>query len=147
MQWTYLHVGWEHFKPDELEEYDGINLLKGGIVHADAINAVSQKYAQEIRTPEFGWGLDRLIDEKAYKLFGILNGVDYDEWSPAVDTLIPHTFDSDDMSGKAVCKKALQKVFDLPERTDVPLIGLVGRLAEQKGITSSFCCHRVIDGT
>ena len=130
-----LAVGWEHFKADELEEYDGINLLKGGIVHADAINAVSKKYAQEIRTPEFGWGLDRLIDEKAYKLFGILNGVDYDEWSPAVDTLIPQTFDRDKMSGKAVCKSALQKAFDLPERADVPLIGLVGRLAEQKGIT------------
>lgn len=130
-----LGVGWEHFNADELEEYDGINLLKGGIVHADAINAVSKKYAQEIRTPEFGWGLDSLIKDKAYKLFGILNGVDYEEWSPAVDTLIPANFDSDDLKGKALCKKALQKAFDLPVRKDVPLIGLVGRLAEQKGIT------------
>ncbi|MBT8349405.1 MAG: glycogen synthase GlgA [Sulfurovum sp.] len=130
-----LSVGWEHFNPDELEEYDGINMLKGGIVHADAINAVSQKYAQEIRTPEFGWGLDRLIDEKGYKLFGILNGVDYEEWSPAVDNLIPQNFDLDDMSGKTVCKEALQKQFNLPQCADVPLIGLVGRLAEQKGIT------------
>jgi len=129
-----LGVGWEHFNANELEEYDGVNLLKGGIVHADAINAVSKKYAQEIRTPEFGWGLDRLIDEKAYKLFGILNGVDYDEWSPAVDTLIPATFDSDDLKGKAICKASLQKQFNLPQRSDVPLIGLVGRLAEQKGI-------------
>jgi len=130
-----LGVGWEHFNADELEEYDGINLLKGGIVHADAINAVSKKYAQEIRTPEFGWGLDSLINDKAYKLFGILNGVDYEEWSPAVDTLIPANFDSDDLKGKALCKEALQKAFDLPLRKDVPLIGLVGRLAEQKGIT------------
>lgn len=130
-----LGVGWEHFKAGELEEFDGINLLKGGIVHADAVNAVSQKYAQEIRTPEFGWGLDRLIDAKAYKLYGILNGIDYEEWSPAVDTFIPATFDLDDLSGKAVCKTALQKEFDLPERNEVPLIGLVGRLVEQKGIT------------
>ena len=130
-----LDIGWRHFNANELEEYDGVNLLKGGIVHADAINAVSQKYAQEIRTPEFGWGLDRLIDEKAYKLYGILNGVDYEEWSPAVDTLIPQTFDLDDMVGKAVCKEALQKQFNLPQLADVPLIGLVGRLAEQKGIT------------
>jgi len=130
-----LGVGWEHFNSDELEEYDGINLLKGGIVHADAINAVSQKYAQEIRTPEFGWGLDRLIDAKAYKLYGILNGIDYDEWSPAVDSFIPATFDIDDLSGKALCKTALQKEFDLPQQNEVPLIGLVGRLVEQKGIT------------
>ena len=130
-----LGVGWEHFNANELEEYDGVNLLKGGIVHADAINAVSKKYAQEIRTPEFGWGLDRLIDDKAYKLYGILNGVDYDEWSPAVDSLIPQTFDMDDLSGKEVCKAALQKQFNLPQRSDVPVIGLVGRLAEQKGIT------------
>ena len=130
-----LGVGWEHFNANELEEYDGVNLLKGGIVHADAINAVSKKYAQEIRTPAFGWGLDRLIDDKAYKLYGILNGVDYDEWSPAVDSLIPQTFDIDDLSGKEVCKAALQKQFNLPQRSDVPVIGLVGRLAEQKGIT------------
>jgi starch synthase len=89
-----LGVGWEHFNADELEEFDGINLLKGGIVHADAINAVSQKYAQEIRTPEFGWGLDRLIDAKAYKLYGILNGIDYDEWSPAVDSFILHELEA-----------------------------------------------------
>jgi len=130
-----LGVGWEHFNADELEEFEGINLLKGGIIHADAINAVSRKYAQEIRTPEFGWGLDRLIDAKAYKLYGILNGIDYDEWSPAVDSFIPETFDIDDLSGKALCKTALQKEFDLPQRNEVPLIGLVGRLVEQKGIT------------
>ncbi len=129
-----LGVGWEHFNADELEEYDGINLLKGGIVHADAINAVSKKYAQEIRTPEFGWGLDGLIDANASKLYGILNGVDYEEWSPAVDTLIPAQFDLDDLSGKDVCKAELQKAFNLPQRSDVPVIGLVGRLAEQKGI-------------
>lgn len=129
-----LGVGWEHYNANELEEYQGVNLLKGGIVHADAINAVSKKYAQEIRTPDFGWGLDGLINANAYKLFGILNGVDYDEWSPAVDTLIPKTYDMDDLSGKAACKKALQKQFNLPQRADLPVIGLVGRLAEQKGI-------------
>ena len=130
-----LGVGWEHFNANELEEFDGVNLLKGGIVHADAINAVSRKYAQEIRSAEFGWGLEGLINAHADKLFGILNGVDYEEWSPAVDTLIPAQFDADDLSGKARCKQAIQSQFHLPEREDVPLIGLVGRLAEQKGIT------------
>ncbi len=129
-----LGVGWEHFNANELEEYDGVNLLKGGIVHADAINAVSEKYAQEIRTSEFGWGLEGVINDKAYKLFGILNGVDYEEWSPAVDKMIAKTFDSDDMSGKKVCKEELQKFFQLPLREDVALIGFVGRLAAQKGI-------------
>lgn len=129
-----LGIGWEHFNADELEEYDGINLLKGGIVHADSINAVSKKYAQEIRTREFGWGFEELINDRAYKLHGILNGVDYEEWSPAVDGLIAQKFDLDDLSGKAVCKEALQKRFKLPHRSDVAVIGLVGRLAEQKGI-------------
>lgn len=129
-----LGVGWDHFNADELEEFDVINLLKGGIVHADAINAVSKKYAHEICTPAFGWGLDGLINSKSYKLFGILNGVDYHEWSPVVDTFIPENFDYDDLAGKAACKTALQKSFHLPLRDDVPLIGLVGRLAEQKGI-------------
>ena len=130
-----LGVGWEHFNMNELEEYDGVNLLKGGIVHADAMNAVSKKYAQEIRTPAFGWGLEGTINNHVDKLYGILNGVDYDEWSPAIDTLIPQTFDADDLEGKAVCKKALQKTFNLPVNPDIPLIGLVGRLADQKGIT------------
>jgi starch synthase len=129
-----LGIGWEHFNSDELEEYDGINLLKGGIVHADAINAVSRKYAHEIRTPEFGWGLDGLINKYSDKLFGVLNGVDYNEWNPSVDDFIAKKYDFDDMGGKAVCKSELQKEFDLPVRDDVPLIGLVGRLAEQKGI-------------
>jgi starch synthase len=129
-----LDVGWTHFNANELEEHDAVNLLKGGIVHADAINAVSKKYAQEIRTSEFGWGLNNLINEKAYKLYGILNGVDYEEWSPAVDGLITQTFDVETMKGKEVCKTQLQKDFHLPVREDVPLIGLVGRLAEQKGI-------------
>lgn len=129
-----LGVGWERFNPNELEDFGGMNLLKGGIVHADAINAVSKKYAQEICTPEFGWGLEDVINARAYKLHGILNGVDYEEWSPAVDTLIPATFDVDDLEGKATCKAALQAHFNLPVRKDVPLIGLVGRLAEQKGI-------------
>ena len=129
-----LGVGWEHFKADELEEYDGINLLKGGIVHADAINAVSKKYAQEIRTSEFGFGLESLINHHEYKLHGILNGVDYDEWSPEVDPLIAKNFDAAQLEGKAVCKAQLQKDFGLAVKEDVALIGLVGRLAEQKGI-------------
>lgn len=130
-----LGISWDHFNVDELEEYDAVNLLKGGIVHADAINAVSKKYAEEITTPDFGWGLHNLMADKSYKLYGILNGVDYEEWSPAIDTHIAKTYEVDDLSGKAICKSALQKQFGLPIRDDVPLFGFVGRLVDQKGIS------------
>jgi starch synthase len=139
-----LGVGWEHFTVKELEEYDGVNFLKGGIVHADAINAVSKKYAQEIRTSEFGFGLQSLINDYEYKLFGVLNGVDYDEWSPTIDKLIPYTFDIDSLDGKEKCKAELQKEFNLPQRSEVPMIGFVGRLAEQKGITLIASCFEKI---
>ncbi len=129
-----LDIGWDHFNANEIEEYDGINLLKGGIVHADAISTVSRRYAQEIRTAEYGWGLEGLINHYSYKLHGILNGVDYEEWSPDIDPFIAETFDRGNMGGKQVCKIALQHTFGLPHRDDVPLIGLVGRLVEQKGI-------------
>ena len=128
-----LEVGWEHFVPAELEQYDGANLLKAGVTHADAVTTVSRKYAQEIQTPEFGFGLERHLSDRAFKLFGVLNGVDYSEWSPANDDYIAEAFDVDDMAGKAACKTALREHFGLPQ-AEVPLIGFVGRFAKQKGI-------------
>ena len=129
-----LEVGWEHYTPFELEAMGGVNFLKGGIAHADAITTVSRKYAEEIQTPEYGFGLQDHIRAHADRLTGILNGVDYREWSPAVDPLIPAHYDVDDMAGKAICKRTLQRHFGLPEDPEVPLIGFVGRFAEQKGI-------------
>lgn len=128
-----MEVGWEHFNPLELESMGGVNILKGGIAHADAVTTVSKKYAREIQTAEFGFGLQDHVWAHRNKLFGILNGVDYDEWSPAVDPLIAANFDSNDMEGKQKCKNDLRKKFGLPE-WEVPLIGFVGRFAEQKGI-------------
>ena len=128
-----MEVGWDHFNPMELESMDGVNMLKGGVAQADAVTTVSKKYAHEIQTAEFGFGLQDHMWAHREKLFGILNGVDYDEWSPAVDPLIPANYDVDDMEGKGVCKSALRKHFGLPE-WEVPLIGFVGRFAEQKGI-------------
>ncbi len=129
-----LEVGWEQFVPEVLEEFDGVNFLKGGIAHADAVTTVSRQYAREIQTPEFGWGLEGHIRAHSHKLYGILNGVDYDEWSPSVDPFIAQKYDLDNLSGKAACKAALQEEFGLPQRTDVPLIGFIGRFVDQKGI-------------
>ncbi|WP_457607926.1 glycogen synthase GlgA [Nitratifractor sp.] len=129
-----LEVGWEHFNPHELESMGAVNFLKGGIAVADRITTVSPTYALEIQTPDFGFGLEGHIRAHADRLRGILNGVDYREWSPAVDPLIPARYDRGEMEGKAICKRELQKRFGLPDREDLPLVGFVGRFAEQKGI-------------
>lgn len=129
-----LEIGWEHFNPYEMEALGAINILKGGIYHADAITTVSKKYAQEIQTKEYGFGLDDHIKAHSYKLYGILNGVDYTKWNPKIDKYIVKNYDIDNMDGKKECKKDLQKIFNLPERNDIPLIGFIGRLVEQKGI-------------
>ena len=129
-----MEVGWEHFNPHKLESFDRVNLLKGAIADADAVTTVSKKYAQEIQTAEFGFGLEGHIQAHSQKLFGILNGVDYNEWNPSIDEFLAKKYDVGDMSGKLECKKDIQKYFNLEEREDVALIGFVGRFAEQKGI-------------
>jgi starch synthase len=129
-----LGVGWEHFTFLELEKDDQVNLLKGGIYHATVLNAVSEGYAREMQTPEYGWGLDGVVRERARDLYGILNGVDYDEWNPETDPNLVANYSASDLAGKARCKLDLQRQFGLPERPDVPLFGLVSRLVKQKGI-------------
>lgn len=129
-----LGVDWRYFNPMQLEAMDNVNLLKGGIAFCDALTTVSRQYAHEIQTPEFGFGLETHIQAHAHKLYGILNGVDYEEWSPAVDPYIAVRYDSDSLEGKALCKRDLQEKFGLPLREDVPLIGFVGRFVTQKGI-------------
>ncbi|MFA6195509.1 MAG: glycogen/starch synthase [Sulfurimonas sp.] len=130
-----LGIGWGNYNTYELEDFGGVNLLKGGIVHADAITTVSPKYSQEIRSYEYDWGLKDVLNAHAYKLHGILNGVDYEEWSPKNDHYIAKKYSAKSLSGKKVCKAELQKFFNLPVREDVPLFGFVGRLAEQKGLS------------
>jgi starch synthase len=128
-----LDVGWEHYTHLGLEHHDQVNLLKGGIYHADRWNTVSHRYADEIKTADFGHGLEGVANDRAWALRGILNGIDYDEWNPAADRYIAAPFSADDVSGKALCKRALQEEMGLPVR-DVPLIGIVSRLVHQKGI-------------
>ena len=129
-----LGVGWEHFTHLELEMLNQVNLLKGGIYHATLLNTVSEGYAREIQTPEYGWGLEGVVRERSDALSGILNGVDYEEWNPESDPHLAANFGAGDLSGKAICKRELQRALGLPERDDVPLIGMVSRLVKQKGI-------------
>ena len=131
---SYLGLGWEHFNPLEMEAMGALNLMKGAIYHADKITTVSPKYAQEIQTPQFGFGLQEHIKAHAFKLIGILNGVDYDEWNPKTDPYLVKNYDVDEMDGKRACKTDLQQAFGLRVDEHIPLIGYVGRFAQQKGI-------------
>ena len=127
-------LDWKHFVYEEMEFYGQLNLLKTGLVFADAINTVSPTYAREIQTPEQGCGLEKVLQHRSADLSGIINGIDGTAWNPAVDDLIPKKFDRDSWPvGKAACKAELQKIGRLKENPDVPVIGIVGRLATQKG--------------
>lgn len=123
-----------YFNPAGFEVDGQINLLKAGIQFADSISTVSKRYAQEIQTPEFGFGLDPFLRAKADTLSGIINGVDYTEWSPEADKFIAAEYSVDDLSGKRECKRALLDEFGLSsEDLGTPLIGIVSRFADQKG--------------
>lgn len=119
---------------DGMEFHNNISFLKGGIVYADWVTTVSPTYSWEIRTPEFGYGLEGLLNYRKDRLVGILNGVDYDVWDPAVDPLIPANYSPEDLSGKTQCKLALQRHFGLPEDPHIPVLGNVGRMVDQKGL-------------
>ena len=123
------------YKPDGMEFFGRISFIKGGIAFADALNTVSPTYAREIQTPEFGFGLDGALRARADDLSGILNGVDYAEWSPERDTLIPARYSAEDLSGKRACKAALIEEFGLPAAAlERPLLGMVSRFTRQKGM-------------
>lgn len=123
------------FHINGLEYFGDVNLLKGGIEYSDYITTVSPKYALEIQTPEYGFGLDPLLRSKASILAGILNGVDYGEWSPEADGYLPANYSAKDLSGKRVCKKALLEEYGLDTSDlDRPLAGIVSRFAYQKGL-------------
>ncbi|WP_437627987.1 glycogen synthase [Sorangium sp. So ce1151] len=127
-------LGWDQFHRFCLEAYDSINLLKAGIYNATIVSTVSPRYAQEIQTWEGGEGLDGVLRDRGSDVVGILNGIDDAIWNPATDPLIAATYSAEDLSGKRLCKAALQREMGLEERPDVPLLGLISRLATQKGI-------------
>jgi starch synthase len=129
-----LRLPWDVYHIDGLEFYGKISLMKGGIAYSDKTSTVSERYAEEIQTEEFGCGLEGLLSKRSAHLVGILNGVDYTDWDPATDKHLPARYQPDDLSGKAVCKEELQKENGLPVKMDIPLIGVVTRLTEQKGL-------------
>jgi starch synthase len=133
-EWPVLGLDRSLFTPRHFEFYGKINFLKAGLALADTITTVSPTYACEIQTPEYGFGLEGVLRERASRLTGILNGVDYGTWNPETDRWITHTYGIDDLSGKGACKADLQAQFGLPAEPGVPLIGMVTRLASQKGM-------------
>jgi starch synthase len=124
----------DFFTIEGAEFYGNLNCLKAGIAFADVITAVSPRYAREITTEEFGCGLDGFLRKRQNKLFGILNGVDYEEWNPANDLFLEHAYSATHLAGKLANKLTLQKELGLPENKKAPLFGTISRLAEQKGV-------------
>ena len=131
-------LGWELFNPEGLEFYGKVNFLKAGISSADILNTVSNTYSKEILSKEFGCGLDGVLRNRVRDLYGVINGIDYEEWDPSRDAFIPAKYSHDVISGKAFCKKELMKSLfrplDILDAERIPLIGMVGRLSAQKGL-------------
>ncbi len=124
----------EFTSTQHLEYFGNISFLKGGIVHADLINTVSETYCQEIQQVEQGHGFDGLLRSRSRDLYGIVNGINEKSWDPALDPALHKPFSSANLKGKRSCKRALQKELGLAERHDLPLIAVVSRLDRQKGI-------------
>ena len=135
-------VGIDHAHKS-LIEYDGaVNLMKGGIECANAVTTVSPSYAKEILDPWYSHGLDTILRERSYKLRGILNGIDVENYNPATDKDVFKNYSVDNMRGKAVNKRELQKLLGLPEKSDTPVMGMVSRLVSHKGLD---LCKAVLD--
>ena len=133
-EWPLLNLDRSYFTPRYLEFYGKINFLKGGLVFAKKVTTVSPSYAEEILEAEQGFGLDGVLRDRAGDVVGILNGVDYSQWSPENDGSIAQRYGETTLKeGKRVCKKDLQRHLGLPE-SDVPLLGMICRLTSQKGI-------------
>ena len=126
-------LSYDHFNNGDIEFYGNVNFMKAGIVFADEVTTVSKTYAKEIQTEFYGEGLDGLLKANAYKLEGILNGIDYDLNNPATDNAIFVNFDVNCIEKKLENKKKLQEILGLEVNPDIPLVGIVSRLVSQKG--------------
>ncbi|MFZ5973832.1 MAG: glycogen synthase GlgA [Bacillota bacterium] len=134
-----LGLAEECFHPDSLEFYGRVSFMKGGLKFADLVTTVSPTYAEEITQSEFGENLHGFIRYQVREVAGILNGIDMQAYDPQTDDKIKAHFSTYDLSGKAVCKRALQEEMDLRVQEDVPIICMVTRLTEQKGLDLVEC--------
>ena len=130
---AYTGLGAEFFVPDKLEFHGRLNLLKAGLLYADVLNTVSPTYAEEILTPEQGFGLDGVLSMRRDDLYGIINGIDPAEWNPAKDPLLSSSYDRVSLGGKRRCKMAFCREAGFRDR-NAPLLGIVSRLSSQKGL-------------
>jgi starch synthase len=129
-----LMLPWELLAISKMEFFGQVNFLKGALVHSDFVTTVSKKYSQEIQTTEYGFGLEGVLRARAATVTGILNGVDYDEWSPLTDKFAVAKFSPQDLGGKRQCKQDLLNAFGIANAgANVPVIGIVSRFAAQKG--------------
>jgi starch synthase len=126
-------LGQDLFTPAGLEFYQQVNLMKGGLLFADRLTTVSPTYSREIQTPEFGFGLEGVVRDRADRLTGIVNGIDTDQWDPETDHYLASRYGLAKPAGKALCKMALQQEMGLPVK-NVPLLVVISRLSDQKGL-------------
>ncbi len=130
----YTRLMLKDFSRNPEDTPDQLNYLRTGIISADYITTVSPSYASEIQTPQYGYGLEAELQKRRENLFGIINGIDTDTWNPQTDPLLTQHFSITSLQGKALLKQELQKHAGLPEDAAIPLIGIVSRLVEQKGM-------------
>src|SRR4029077_7923601 len=129
-----LMLPWDLFTITRMEFFGNVNFLKGALVESDYVTTVSRKYSQEIQTTEYGFGLEGVLRDRAATVTGILNGVDYDEWSPQKDKFIAAKYSPQDLSGKAKCKQDLLEAFGVSGADPrLPVIGIASRFAAQNG--------------
>ena len=128
-----FNIGSKIFTPEKAEFYGMFSFMKAGLVYSDIINTVSEMYAREIQTPQYGERLEGLLSKRSHDLFGIVNGISYEEFDPLKDTRIVKNYNIENYKDKNENKQALQKEMGLPLR-DVPVIGLISRLSGQKGL-------------
>jgi starch synthase len=126
-------LGWDLFTPAGLEFYGKLNFLKGGLIFSDLLTTVSRTYAREIRTAAFGNGLEGVLEDRSPDLHGVINGIDYELLDPQKDPAIAHPYSAEDPEPKAVCRETLRRELGLEDAAG-PVIGIVTRLAEQKGM-------------
>ena len=123
-----------YWHPFAMEACNAVNVMKGALQFANKITTVSASYAAEIKTPEYGCGLDDVLRYRAYDLIGICNGIDTTAWDPSKDELIPKNFSAKSLRGKSVCKRELQRFVALPEKENIPVFAVISRFFWQKGL-------------